>query len=611
LVCGIVLAMGCAILAYVAIRAPVERIRPERASLSLLENSLQNLRVEVGKLMTTGVKTEAPAFKAAVESYNAAYKSTSTIKILPSLNPKVAEAVSIIQKVREMSDQSLEELSASYAAIADSKGEADSPPLDFASLLTARSESATSQVFTLMMFNKKVADLDYLLGIGDNTIREQFALIDRETAAIETRATLLALIIALIIAAGTLAAAFAVAASISSSIVKIDRSIAVLKTGDLSEEIPVTGRDELGRLAENLNSFLAILRDFYTRIGAASTENVRAKDSLASAVNSTMSANEEIGANTRTISERMASVGGMTEGTRAAVGGIGESFSLLLGRVEAENGLVESTVSAVTQMLASIANISRITQADRNLVDGLVKESERGRAVFEEAFDRVAEATKNVDAINEMARVIKDVADKTNLLAMNAAIEASHAGQYGKGFAVVASEISKLAETANRSSAEITKTIGDVTVKMKEAGGTREVTANAFKAITGRIGEVSRSVTEIYSNMEEMQAGGTQILEAMSDLKSRSSDIAQRSREFEGGTGKLREATDALNNVVSEVVSNLAEIGSGLSYIGESVSSVSEMADRIGAVGVGLDGEIRRFRIRAPGEAPAGTGIPA
>jgi methyl-accepting chemotaxis protein len=597
LVLSVAVAMGGAIAAYFAIRSPVERIRPERESYNTLESKLQGLRIEVNRLLATGVKTQEPLYQAAASAYAEAFKAVSAGKTLPSLDPKIAESVSVILKVRELSEQSLADLSAAYALIAAAKGDADSPPLDFSKLLTASPSEVSSSVFPLMMFKKKVDDLDYLLSIGDKTILEQFALIDKEISAIEKRATTLALIIATLIAAGTLAAALAVSASISRAVSRIDKSIAVLKTGDLSRDIPVAGRDELGRLAENLNSFLAVLRDFLRRIGAASEQSLAAKDSLARAVSATMSSDEEIGANTRSISERMTRVGGMSEGTREAVQSIAGSFGALLGRVEDENGLVESTLSAVTEMLASIGNISRITQADREAVDTLVGESARARKVFEEAFDKVAEATKNVDAINDMARVIEDVASRTNLLAMNAAIEAAHAGEAGKGFAVVASEIRTLAETSTRSSKEIAQTIGSVTSKMRDAGGTRTATSEAFTAIITRIGVVSRSVSEIYANVAEMEAGGKQILEAMSELKSRSSDIAERSRDFEGATGKLGETTEALNRIVVEVVSNIAEIGAGLAYIGDTVRSVSEMAVKIGDVGLGLDGEIHKFRV--------------
>jgi methyl-accepting chemotaxis protein len=597
LVLGIVVAIGLALCAYLAIRSPIDRIKPERESLSTLAVKQQNLRVEVGKLLTTGVKTEEPAFKEAVSAYAEAFKSIASMKVLPSLDPKIGEAVGVVQKVRELSEQSLIDLSESYSAIVATKGDSDAPPLDFSKLLTAAPADVSKAVFPLMLFQKRIDDLDYVLSIGNKTILEQFVLIDAGIAAIERRATRLAFLIAGLIVGGTLAAAFAVSSSISSVIVGIDKSIAVLKTGDLSLDIPVKGRDELGRLAVNLNSFLAVLRDFHMRIGSASEENIKAKDSLAGAVSSTLSSNDEIDANARAISERMAAVGGMAEGAQSAVQSIGESFAGLLGRVEVENRLVESTVSAVTQMLASIGNISRITHADRDSVDSLVVESEHGRKVFDEAFDRVAEATRNVDAINEMARVIQDVATKTNLLAMNAAIEASHAGSYGRGFAVVADEIRKLAEASTASSKDIAQTIAEVTKKMRDAAGTREITADAFTAIISRVGEVSRSVSEIYSNISEMETGGKQILEAMAELKGQSAEVARRSRSFEGATGNLRETTDSLNRIVVEVLSNLSEIGAGLSYIGSSVRSVSDMAVRIGAVGTDLDGEIRKFRV--------------
>jgi methyl-accepting chemotaxis protein len=225
----------------------------------------------------------------------------------------------------------------------------------------------------------------------------------------------------------------------------------------------------------------------------------------------------------------------------------------------------------------------------------------------------VAGIAESIGTIKDMATVIKGVAGQTNLLAMNAAIEAAHAGEAGRGFAVVADEIRKLSEKTGASSKEISSTISDVTKRIEEAASTRKATSGAFDAISSRIGDVSRSITEIYSNVAEMQTGGRQILEAMSDLKGRTADLEDRSRDFDSATGRLVEGMDSLHRLSAEVVANIDEISTGISYIGGSVRGIAAEAEKAEAVGDRLDKELGLFKAKecadsggaSPGEGPS------
>ena len=221
-------------------------------------------------------------------------------------------------------------------------------------------------------------------------------------------------------------------------------------------------------------------------------------------------------------------------------------------------------MGAVTQMMAAIENIDRITARDRQAAGELVIESERSKEVFENAFEKVAEITESVSAIQEMAAVIAGIASQTNILAMNAAIEAAHAGEFGKGFAVVADEIGKLAAASALSSDEIAHTIAGIVVKMHEAGSTRESTSTAFAGISGRIGEVSDSIGEIYDNVNGMQSGSRQILAAMESLRSTSGEITGESARIENTTKTIGLAMSDLGRISHEVTSNIAEITTGI-----------------------------------------------
>jgi methyl-accepting chemotaxis protein len=286
----------------------------------------------------------------------------------------------------------------------------------------------------------------------------------------------------------------------------------------------------------------------------------------------------------------------MLEGAVKEIGGMVASINGFHERLGVQNHHVSETVAAVTEMLASIENIDRITERDRQSAEELVSESEQSKEIFENAFEKVAEITDSVSAIQEMAAVIAGIANQTNILAMNAAIEAAHAGEFGKGFAVVADEIGKLATASALSSDEIAHTISAIVVKMNEADSTRETTTQAFNTISEKIHEVSESIAEIYSNVNEMQSGSKQILNAMESLRSTSTQITEESAQIEKTTQVIGSTMGDLGRISHEVTSNIAEITTGIQLISQSMRNVSDHTEQMGEIGSGLDTAIAIFK---------------
>jgi methyl-accepting chemotaxis protein len=197
----------------------------------------------------------------------------------------------------------------------------------------------------------------------------------------------------------------------------------------------------------------------------------------------------------------------------------------------------------------------------------------------------------------EASNIIANIATKTNLLAMNAAIEASHAGEVGKGFAVVAGEIRKLAEDSTVQGKKISEALIGLKDLIAEISSTSKDIKEQFEIIFSNTQEVSEQEAVIKAAMDEQASGSNQILNVIHDINTLSQDVKSGVGEMTVDGQNALEEIEKLSEVSVEISSNMDKISSEISDITHSVSDVNEQAQKnkesIGHVG----SEIDKFRI--------------
>ncbi|MDA8412067.1 MAG: HAMP domain-containing methyl-accepting chemotaxis protein [Treponema sp.] len=593
-----------AVAAYLAILSPVTTIQAEAEYLSGAVAAAENLEIEVGRLLVNTFGVEKRPLAAALKRY---YDSLEAIDrhvvILPKINKTLGAAVEAVKRLKTLSDIDIATVNSSLSAlIADAKKlfyDSDSAYImQFYGSLSvganpAELAAARSDVMTL---EDAIQNLNSSLSAQVDAINQKQVVIAAEIGKIRERSIAFGAAIVALILAAALAQALLMARSIVRSVRDMLREFGAVADGDLTGRFSAKSKDEMEHLGKGLNRMLDLFSVSLSEIQKASAESVRIREELGDAVAKASTASQTIDSKAGSIRTQVEEMDRAMASSAEAMNHIAATVSGFTRKMIDQDRNVEGSVSAVTEMLASIDNIARVTERNRELTDLLVKESERGQEVFGASFDRVSEIAQSFSSIQEMASIIAGIADQTNILAMNAAIEAAHAGEFGRGFAVVADEIGKLAAASAASSSEIAKTIGEVLSRITEAEAAKDTTLQAFTSIDSRIRRVADSVLEIHGNLEEIRAGSKEVLETGEKLRRASSEITGESGHIDGSFAGIKGSFANANRISLTISTDIGEISRKLSRIVHIIEDINGRSESLTQIGASLDAALRRFK---------------
>ena len=366
--------------------------------------------------------------------------------------------------------------------------------------------------------------------------------------------------------------------------------------GDLTIELPASGKDETSVLSSYFNQTILKLKNSIQKVGADSREMESVGSDLESNMMSVSEVVSNITAGIEDLKKRFVEQEESVSGTAAAIEHIIKTLRGLDESIGQQAAMITESSTSFDKMTHSIDTVGENVVETREAIRNLSAATNDGRetlAKANEVSQRISDASGD---LIEAGAVIENIASQTNLLAMNAAIEAAHAGEAGKGFAVVASEIRKLAEESSAQGKKISITLKNLSAEIKALADSASGAVEKFNIISGYSKGLSGSIEGVVQAMDEQEENGKIIWGIINDVTGVTNEVKSGSGDMLADGEKVVSATKRLDDLTRILRENIENIASQTELINEAAQESLEIAVKNKQSIDGLILEVGKFK---------------
>ncbi len=365
--------------------------------------------------------------------------------------------------------------------------------------------------------------------------------------------------------------------------------------GNLTITINLTSNDAIGKLCDYYNDFLLFLKNIVIKLKDISNNNMQISSNLTSSAEETQATIENMTAIIKSFSDKNTLIGNeivITMAVKDKFIGIADKIDTIINK---QITSVQSSLSIMDNMLRSINTIENVTNKEKLLSDDLLSLSKSGEESLNitiKLIDNISESTK---IIINLINVINEVVEKTNVLAINAAIEASRAGEAGKGFKVVASEIKNLADITKVNSSEMTKSINNMIKNFNTSSEMINQTGSFLKSIFIKIEDNSQNINNILDNVNSAYSLSNNVKKSLDEINSLSEEINDTSTVLLNETKSINSSFNNISKLSQDNQVRLSEIIEGMSDINITAQSFTKISIQNSENTNTIESEINKF----------------
>ncbi len=345
------------------------------------------------------------------------------------------------------------------------------------------------------------------------------------------------------------------------------------------EDFDITSRDETGYMMLALNQFRRKNGEFISTVSKSVTNSFNLTNEISSGTTEMATTLKQIVENIQTVYKMIESQSGGVLGVQSALSQIMHNLERLDTDIESQASTVDQSGASIEEMVANIRSVNDILKKNSDAISAL---ETKARSVMGVSSDS-AEMSKNIveasGSLLEASSVIQNIASQTNLLAMNAAIEAAHAGDAGKGFAVVADEIRKLAELSGTEAKQITGTLKNLKQEIEVLSNSAENIKEEFGEIFKLTEGVKNQESVIMNAMHEQTQGNEEVLHGIKAITDVTTNVKLGSAEMLSGNNSVSKEIGRLATSSEEIEHSTQEILSGTEQIETTIASIIERSE--------------------------------